>query len=546
MLRKNGPLGIVLVAIGAIMAISTEISLRSVSISVQAEFGFINYLSPIFFVGLAVLFVGIYFLYKSFSTLALLASIVIVALVIWGLPVFALEQPYHPDALWHMSVTNWVSDNGKIDLSLAQPYSPLVYLQWPTLFASTSVFQQFSLLDPTIVSLLFSLAVIIFFVVIFYALAFNFLRSQKKACLATMLAVFGNGAMFSIHYSPSALGEVLFPLMILVFFKTLASSDLRYWFLLGFLTFLSVVTHGPTSLLFLIVVCFVAIFPNRLMDHPENKRLLFGYSLFCASIFIFWQFFVSSWGLLNLNLFLGKITSLFGEQGTELEGTILSRQVAVFPLIGWIKRGIFGVFLVPVLFFVARDFFRKNVDKIELIFLVLVVTWLLGSLVTDISDRVLAWVVPFAVVIMVGKLSKLNVRRFFSKYSAELIVVGVFLISVSTLMTTYSGAAIYINSQAESSGFVYLASILKANDPVYGVSRDIMAYYLKGNLTVHNVDSIDDARVVVFDRNLYSNYYYYNGGNDTVYWSEVNACFGNSQLKVMYSNPDFLVFERVS
>jgi hypothetical protein len=544
-LRNRSLLGLVLVIIGAIVALTNAMSLRSILIPIEAEFGFFTYLPLAFFVGLAVFFIGFYMVFRFSSSYVLLFSIVVLAVIIWCLPVFALQLPYHPDSFWHMGTSQWLLNNGKLDFDLFKPYTSLVYLQYPSLFVNTVTFELFSSLNPISVMPLFTIGITALFVVIFYTLSNFILRSKRNACLVTVLAVVGNGAMFGNHYSPSAFGEMLFPLMILVLLQTLASPDRVHWFLLAFLTFFAVTVHGPTSFLFLFAACVIAIFPNRLTANPEKKSQVFTVALYVCLIFFVWEFLAANWGSLNLSNSLKQLYGLFsGGSETTLQTTILSRQVAVFPLVGWIKRGIFLVFVVPACFIVAKDFLRKNVDKIEIIFLSIVGIWLVCSLVTEISDRFLMWVVPFAVLLPITKISGMPWKKLHFKHFSGFVVIGTCLLSILTLMTTYSGVAIYINTHAEASGYSHMVTILKNNESVYDPTIDQVSFY-DTDISFLKADSIGSAQIIIFDRNSYSNYYYTNGGNVTLYTESINACQSDPNLIIIYSNPDFVVFKRI-
>jgi hypothetical protein len=548
-LHIKGLFGLVLAIVGATVALGSEVQLRSAVVSITAEFGFCNYLPFTFFVGLLMLLVGICLIFEFGSTSLLVLTLVVLAITVWGLPVFALEQRYHIDAYWHFSTTQWLLESGRIGLNLFKQNTRLVYLQYPSLFVGTTEFESISSLGASLIMPLFALGAITFFVVAFYILAHSILHSERRAAIAVALAIVGNGAMFSTHYSPSALGEALFPLMIFVLFQALSSSYSRYWILLGILTFFSVTLNLEMSLLLLIVVFAIMIFPNRLSIHPENKKVVLIILLFIGSVILVWNVFLTNWGLLNLSRYFADLYGIFlnAGKGTVLQTTILQRQVSVFPLVGWIKRGIFLGFVVPAVIISVRDLFQRKVERIRIMFFAILVTWLLVALVTDVSDRILVWTVPFSALILVDKIPNIRWNKLHIKRLSGYVLFGIlFLLAISTLITSYSGAAVYITTQAESSGYYHIVTFLKNNDRVYVyvTSIDEIYFYTTTNITLFQAQSVESAQVIIFNRNSYSYYYFTNGGNATLYSEALDACLRNPTLQLAYSNPDFVVFQK--
>jgi len=538
---------------GTIISVSQAYLLRSVSISIEAEFGFGNYLSLFFWVGIFVIIIGTFLTYKWGHTHLFLAALIMLASVIWGLPAFSCELSYHQDTFWHLSNVRWVERN-TLDFNLFQPYTRFAYLEYPSFFLGQAILELLAVPNAILLSDSFMIGVTALFVLNFYLLARFLTQSTARAGMATLFAVVANVDMFSNHFSPSAIAQALFPLMIYLALRTgVGSKQVRYFVVVLVLTFFYVTLHSVMSLVLLVVIGSLIVvfhFGSRFVkDQVPPPRI--ETLLFMMLIYFSWSAFISGWGFTELGQSLERLFISISEPWaqTTLSTTILRRQTLLFPLVGWAKRGIFIVFIVPALVVFLKRILRREICKIDITFATLLFFSFLSSLVTQLSDRILVWTIPFAVLVLFDtdfvNTSWRRVVRVSKNHLPEVaVMLAVFSLATLSLLTYYSGVAAYITTPAENEGYHHLAVSLTETDRIFnGYSNSLFLYgHLEKDYTI--VQSMQFANVLFFPQSLYSRDYREEGKSFNLYSMEFNQSLHDQSLNLIYSNGDFTIFRR--
>lgn len=553
----RGTLGFALTTGGAVLSLLEEYSLRGTVISVKAEFGYSNYLPAAFWAGFFILLAGVCLVISSGKSMLNMPTLALLAVVIWGLPVFASELPTHDDAFWHMGTTEWLTQMHGLDLSSVYTYTRLAYLQYPAFFVLFAVLLAVTHLDPMLVLKIYPLCITIFLTLAFYVVSRRILQTENLAFAATVMALFIDVGMSSNHFSPSATAQVFFVLILFLTVWALKSPRKEPTTLL--IVFLATLTllHPVVALFY---ICFLGAL--ALVSHPlfnlgrmseSNRGFLTNALLIAGTLFVVWNTFLVSIGLIAIvQAFTTFGSILYRYQEPSLTTEILQRQTLISPVAGWIRRMIFLGPVLPACVLSIRNLMRRHLSTIDTIFLATLLFWFVTSLVTEESDRILSWMIPFAVLLLVMKHKESLWTARFPRFLGSRTVLGPILVATIflTFVSYYAGAGVYVTTKAEAAGMGYLIantqnSTLYSN-PLFnggGLIYDLNFF----NDPVRDFKSsfhMDRANVVFFSQILLNSEYFATGQERNPYSLFFIETNDDARFNRVYSNGDFTMFSR--
>jgi hypothetical protein len=545
--------GTLLLAVGAILSVVAALSTRSVSISVEAEFGIGNYLPSFFWIGFVLVMLGSGLVGWSGRNVHRLFALLSIALIMWCTPILVEELPRHNDSFWHMSQSQWIASHNQVTFS----ESRLVYLQYPSVFLFAAIW---TLIGVPAFSLMivYPIFVMVLFTLNFYLLSRKLLGGDRQAFLATALSLVGNVAMFSNHFSPSGTAQALFPLMLYAILKIEESTAKRcnlllFLILAAFYTLL----HPATPLLLLLLVFGVFLFKRS--HKLKNPMILI------AVLFFSWMMFVGVLGMTNLGSSLQDfMTALVNFGRTTPASYLVSHQTLVFTIVGLLKTAIFAGFVISAFLAIGwqirKNFRIEHLNKATIFFLCSFSAFVLSSFATAIYDRVLAWIIPFSILVVMSINKKLNVRAIGGFFLVVLI-----LIAPVTFLAFYSGERCWITTKAEYQGLSYVAANIKDTDKLLMDVPATLRYFTKYEIDYAtlpfrepspespraqeyqqlSLKRLDSSSIVVFRSYSYNwQYYEVEGKSYNSYTIAFNNCMHNVRFNPVYSDLDVVMFQR--
>jgi hypothetical protein len=478
-------LGLVFVTLGTAISLTGEYSLQGTWIPVESEFGYWNYLPWYFWVGMCILLAGVYVALSSDDASCHIMVLVMVALVVWCAPTFTTQLPTHADAFWHMNVVEWLATTYRFDPSSIEPYTRLAYLEYPTFFELFGVLMIVARPDPLLVLKSYPVVSAIFQVSGTYVLMRILTRSSRGAFIVTLVAVAGNVAVGSNHFSPSATAQSLFPIVLFLTFRAVELRERATTIATLVICSAFVLLHPVLSLFYLLLACALILSYHARISRVEVKG---SWPIFVtvgiAIVYLVWNLYLVTWGFTELWGASIKFQSILKNYAESyLTSQIVARQTVLTPLSGWTRRLLFLGTTVPALAISATQLLRRKLSNPDALLLITVLCWFASSLVTEESDRIMNWIVPFAVLVLLAswKIGSRTPTRFRRLLRRELI--GLVLVSMIflTFASYYANYSVFCFTQAEYTGTSRLISDLQPGDTLYYDNNSPFGIYYELN-----------------------------------------------------------------
>jgi hypothetical protein len=238
---------LLLTFISLILLFISILQIRPVIVETSAAWGLGSYLPVYFWLGLGILIlvsVCAFLDRGPIHDITYLVILIAVGLFLFGIGVFAFENPRIVDAYWPTSEANILVQQGHMDITT--PTAIGAYNSWPAIHFFTA-----SILEVCGISLDFIRYMPLVFMLILICLTYGI--GKRLALNANQCFLFGflvlSSWMFISHYGPNTIGMLFYMVMFLLLFnkQTVANS------ILCILTFGALVlTHGLTSIVVLL------------------------------------------------------------------------------------------------------------------------------------------------------------------------------------------------------------------------------------------------------------------------------------------------------
>lgn len=301
-------------------------------------------------------------------------------------------------------------------------------------------------------------------------------------------------------------------------------------------------------LLLSVIAIFMIILPRFGAGLSEKTVGRLSYGMIIAAVIpvLYWNLMVASWGTTSLKIDLSRLVTTILELGKEttLGSQILARQVLLFPDVGWVKRILFILIIVPAFPLVLRRLVKRKLKVFDLLFLVMAGTWFVSSLVTELSDRMLCWVVPLAAVAVVdffGSDKRMPSRISASSASRIMPLATLVLLAPLTFATFHSGDAAYITTKGEYVGFSDLVSNLVTGDRVYSRLKYQLYFYKYTNTDYLTPDLPTYGNVFPLPVSLFDVVYWEEGKPTNSFTAWVDESLEDAGLNLVYNNPGMRV-----
>ena len=542
-------IGIVIAAIGALIFLIGALSVRGTTIPIVAEFGIGNVLPIWTWIGFSLAIFGCGIIGWFGAEYEKVGALIIIGLVIWCVPLAIEQLPRHNDAFWHMSASLDIAKTGHLNF---QGYN-LQYEQYPALFLITAQLLEFGN-PPFWIMYLYPIFVIIFFTLSFYLLSRSLLKKTQLAFTATAFAIVGNIAMFPNHYSPSATAQALLPLILYMVLKTDEHIKGSRGILCLALIFVGsyVLFHPAIPIFVSLLIAGIALF-RRSMN-------LGIFALFNTVLFFGWMSTIGAWGWSNFIKSIEGVMKLLLNLEAKTPATTLISQQSFFPLIGYIKAGLFVFFvcvgLLAVGWSLRKNFSLKSFDSITVLYLTVLPIALVLSSVTVIYGRALVWVVPFSILAVVGTFGYLIKNR---KVVQAIFLVSLLFFSSLTFLSYYNGEASWVTTPSGFQGAKFTSSILQNSTTVLSNAIGIVEYFNVYQVSIKSIPLSFQERdyislqwagvsnLVVLQRSDYAwQYLQVEGTAQNSYVKAFNNCTTDVNLNMIYQSGDYTVFARNS
>jgi hypothetical protein len=267
--RSDDSLWVVVGAVGFAIGAFSLSRLAINSVSLNLELGLIQVLPPVFWVGFAMCLTAAVRAMNRGSEGAFLATSCLLFVLIWSIPVFALENPYYGDAYIHSLGAQSIIELGHIPLPNDLPALDLTYARnMPGYFMTLASLVMVSGFDWW--------PVMKFYPILSSAITFVgaavFLRrvAGAKYRFALVLIVLGD-VYFQFHVSPQSFGFFI----ALLIFLTMEHHEDGRWRILSVLLFSGLVISHPTSTFIVLAVVGLALILGLLgRKHNNNLQLI--------------------------------------------------------------------------------------------------------------------------------------------------------------------------------------------------------------------------------------------------------------------------------
>ncbi len=394
--HKNSKISLIVFIIGALFIIvSSGASIESVPLTY--EFGLMQMLPPLFWLGFILCLISIMMGIKSDSRMVFYMKSLLLYLFINSIPILFLKNPFCPGSYSHIFESLPITLTGHVPkLSSDIPWVFESYpASFPGYFIFLSVLLQITGMDAMMLSKYYPfLSSMITFIVI-SLLYKTFLKgiSQINYRYAILLFMLGN-VYLQFQVSPQSLYFIVGFLMIIA----LERNTPNFRFIATFLFFSIVISH-PTTLF--IVLPFVVLLRFMIIVYYRNKNdsIIHAPAVLFTSMWLFWMIFFATKNLDTIIKFtFTQFRSIFAlqilsqEANTRLEGIF-----TVPPLIRLILLTTFGLFSMSNLIMELREKNRNFPIHVSLLFTPVIMTVLNVAMGPSLYDRFFSFFIITAI-----------------------------------------------------------------------------------------------------------------------------------------------------
>lgn len=542
-----GRLSVALLLTGVILCVSAALSIRSVQIPIESEFGLSSGLPSYFWVGFFAVLVGAVLFGESYGGKYRLLALMVVALIMWCAPILANTMPLHNDSWGDVSNAQWVVDNAHVQSGNLQLY----YLQYPGVFLFGAIWIMIGI-SPFSLVIFYPVVNTVLFTLGFYVLSRRLLRNERLAFFASMICICGNIAMFYNHYAPSGTAEALLPL---VLYAVLGVSQNRTspsnWMVFLILTFFSVILHPAIPLILLLLVFGLFLF-ERFKANTSRVVVL------VAVLYSSWLVFVGNWGMTNLGVFLnGFWKTLVNFERSTPASQLVTRQ-SFFPTLGFMKIAIFAFFVIGAFAVICVPMRKKprmrHVDKSSVFFVLTFFAFILSSSASVIYGRVLTWVIPFSVLVIISYVARFNVNV---KVATALFLTVLVVIAPLTFLLFYSSEREWTTTNSEYQGMSFVAGNIRGQDKILmdSSTQQLLEYFARYRIEYTSLpmqanesaklslDRLNVSTVVIFRiASFLWQYYEVEGTLNNSYSMALNNCTHDPSFDLVYSDGGVTMF----
>jgi len=198
------------------------------SIPADAQFGLLSVISPLWFISYALIIISVLIIiFKTKKEAYFLGILFLFLIVLYGAGVFGEALPRAHDTYWHTGAALRLMDNGMLDFSnyldlnnYYEQYTVQYVSQSPGAFLVISNMLLLTGAEDYIFTFLYLIPILLITLIAFmnYVMFKRFFE-KRNAALYTLILLTLN-TYFQWHLSPFALGLIIFPLVLMLLFRS--------------------------------------------------------------------------------------------------------------------------------------------------------------------------------------------------------------------------------------------------------------------------------------------------------------------------------------
>jgi hypothetical protein len=300
------------------------------------------------------------------------------------------------------------------------------------------------------------------------------------------------------------------------------------------------------------------VFGLFLFERFKANTSLGSLVVFVAVLFSSWLVFVGTWGMTNLGVFINGFWKTLVDWARPTPALQLVSRQSFFPILGFIKIGIFAFFVIGAFAVICVPMRKKPrlrfVDKSSVFFVLAFFAFILSISASAIYGRVLAWVIPFSVLVIIGWFARLNVNV---KVATALFLTVLVVIAPLTFLSFYSSEREWTTTNSEYQGMSFVAGNIRGQDRILmdSSTRQLLEYFARYRIEYTylpmeanefaklSLDRLNVSTVVIFRiASFLWQYYEVEGTLNNSYSMALNNCINDPSFDLVHSDGGVTMF----